>query len=257
MFFTCDVEDWYHAENIRRFVDRTSDHTSLSMLDQILDLLAEKDALGTFFVLGEVAREYPSCVRKIADLGHEIASHGMSHALLDKLNYEETAYEVAVSKRILEEITEQEVVGFRSPCFSSNDYLQQCLCESGYRYTSNGIVASFHNRYGAIIDQCSRLPDFSLPVAKFCGLSVPATGGGWFRLFPVGVQKFLLKHSFDTEHIFYCHPWDFDPHQPLAGVSAVNKFRHSVNSGNAIRKLKHFDFYKKTLAQNISTIVRQ
>ncbi|SEG70221.1 Peptidoglycan/xylan/chitin deacetylase, PgdA/CDA1 family [Thermomonospora echinospora] len=46
---------------------------------QILDLLAEHQVTATFFVVGEMVREYPLLTRRIVEAGHQICNHTMTH----------------------------------------------------------------------------------------------------------------------------------------------------------------------------------
>ena len=70
---TFDIEDWqqstldFNLPVTKRVVDNTT---------RILDLCAQANVHGTFFVLGLVAASYPSLVRRIHDAGHEVACHG-------------------------------------------------------------------------------------------------------------------------------------------------------------------------------------
>lgn len=248
MIFTCDVEEWYHAENIKQYVQiDKKKHSSLSYLDNILEFLEQKSAFGTFFVLGSVAQSNPNLVKKIHSSGHEIASHGMSHELLGTMDLYQTRRELCESKEILEQLISEEVVGFRSPCFSSNVYLENVLVDAGYRYTSNGIRASFHSRYSRQLEKQALLHDFELPVCRIGRLSIPATGGGWFRLFPSLFQRILVSFVETEPVVFYCHPWDFDPKQPIQKVPNLQRFRHSVNSSKSMRKLEGFDWERTRL----------
>ncbi|MBN2026619.1 MAG: polysaccharide deacetylase family protein, partial [Actinobacteria bacterium] len=45
----------------------------------VLDVLAAYDVRCTFFVLGSFADAYPSLIKRMADEGHEVASHSYSH----------------------------------------------------------------------------------------------------------------------------------------------------------------------------------
>ncbi len=51
-------------------------------------MFAEARVRGTFFVLGWVAERYPAVVRRIAQAGHEIASHSYAHQLVYDLDAE-------------------------------------------------------------------------------------------------------------------------------------------------------------------------
>ena len=53
--------------------------------DAILDVLEENHALATFFEVGRNVRAYPEPVRRMAELGCEVASHSNAHKDLSKL----------------------------------------------------------------------------------------------------------------------------------------------------------------------------
>lgn len=46
---------------------------------QVLDLLAQYEAKGTFFLVGQQAEKSPHLVRRMAEEGHEIANHTYTH----------------------------------------------------------------------------------------------------------------------------------------------------------------------------------
>src|ERR1041385_1150230 len=82
--FSVDVEDWFHS-NFRsapRLDDAALERRVGAGIAELLDLLSLAQSRATFFVLGAVAEENPSIVKRIADAGHEIASHSLSHVLL-------------------------------------------------------------------------------------------------------------------------------------------------------------------------------
>ena len=56
--------------------------------------------------------------KKIADAGHEIASHGTNHDRLHRLNAESFREDLLASKHLLEDQTGQKVIGYRAPTFS-------------------------------------------------------------------------------------------------------------------------------------------
>ena len=94
------------------------------------------------------------------------------------------------------------------------------------------------------------LPDLEMPIVKIAGLKIPATGGGWFRLFPHLLQKILINLTDQKDIIFYCHPWDFDPLKPtIKNMPFLSKLRHSINAKSSMDKLTKFKFSSKTLSQ--------
>ncbi|TMH37838.1 MAG: polysaccharide deacetylase family protein, partial [Betaproteobacteria bacterium] len=80
---TIDVEDYFQVSAFAEHIPR-KEWDSLPCrveqnVDRVLGLLAENNVTATFFTLGWVAERYPSLVRRIAQAGHELASHGFAH----------------------------------------------------------------------------------------------------------------------------------------------------------------------------------
>src|SRR6266576_5697603 len=118
---TFDIEDWFHAENVRASLP-THDWDRLESrlepnVHELLDILAATQARSTFFVLGWVAERYPAVVRRIVDDGHEVASHTYLHRNLNKLTTGEIKEELSGSKDRLEQVAGSEVLGVRAPNF--------------------------------------------------------------------------------------------------------------------------------------------
>ena len=92
-FFTVDVEEHFHVSAFERLVDPATWDSLESRVDRnvnvLLELLARHDTVGTFFTVGWVARKSPALVRRIADAGHEVASHTFWHRKVSSLTPEE------------------------------------------------------------------------------------------------------------------------------------------------------------------------
>lgn len=243
--FTIDVEDWMQSANLSPYLPMIdSSHSSVLMTDTLLTILNRKNVKGTFFVLGIIGEQFPELIERIAEAGHEVACHGWDHKLISNMSRSELAEDLEKSKKLLSKISQQEVIGYRSPCFSQSKFLGQLLKDLGFCYTSIGISSSLHDRYANNTYDEGTIPDFPLPVAEFAGLKIPATGGGWFRLFPVWLQQMLIEKAPQDTKVFYCHPWDFDAYQVgLGGVPKLVRWRHSVNNQFSIRKLEKMDFH--------------
>src|SRR4029077_9261725 len=48
---------------------------------KVLDILAANCVKATYFIVGEMAREYPKLVQRTYDEGHTIGTHSMNHPL--------------------------------------------------------------------------------------------------------------------------------------------------------------------------------
>ncbi|MDP2056395.1 MAG: DUF3473 domain-containing protein, partial [Thiobacillus sp.] len=74
------------------------------------------------------------------------------------------------------------------------------------------------------------LPPTTLPLF---GRNLPAAGGGWFRLLPYELSRWMLRRVNARDQapcMFYFHPWEIDAGQPRQpGLSAKTRFRHYVN----------------------------
>ena len=72
--------------------------------------------------------------------GHEVGSHGLSHKKedgFDILPLEKQVYHLRESKKILEDISGEEVISFRSPALRVNEYTAIALAEAGYKIDSS------------------------------------------------------------------------------------------------------------------------
>lgn len=240
-----DVEDWFQVENLKPVVPRSTWDTRESRVERntmrILDILAGQGAQATFFILGWVAERQPGLIRRIAERGHEIASHGYGHDLLYNLSPEEFRSDVSRCKSILEDLTGRQVRGYRAPSFSITDWAVPILQELGFVYDSSVFPTVAHDRYGKLAGVDAGRPILELrpgfyEVCISClpvgNRGLPWGGGGYFRMIPygpwqAGVRRILAGGA---PYIFYIHPWELDPGQPrLEGLGRLNRFRHYVN----------------------------
>ena len=240
-----DVEDYFQVSAFAPHIAR-ADWERLPCrvernVDLILGLLDESGAKATFFTLGWIAERHPTVVRRIAGHGHEVASHGYGHERASDLSPERFREDITRAKKLLEDLSGTEVCGYRAPSFSisrRNWWAVDEIRAAGYRYSSS-IYPVKHDHYGMpeaprfpyrLHDMLWELPPTTVPLL---GRNWPAAGGGWFRLLPYGVSRWLLRRVNDKEQapcMFYFHPWELDPDQPRqSGVGLKTRFRHYVN----------------------------
>src|SRR6266487_2201443 len=81
-----------------RFESRVEQNT-----ERILALLAEYRVRATFFVLGWVGERHGATVRRIAEEGHEIASHGYCNEMVTTQTPRQFREDVSKTKAILED----------------------------------------------------------------------------------------------------------------------------------------------------------
>jgi peptidoglycan-N-acetylglucosamine deacetylase len=82
---------------------------------QILDLLAERGAVATFFMVGSSAEEHPELVRRAVDEGHGLGSHTWSHPELPGLSFAELLRECRRGRRAAERAAGRPVADYRPP----------------------------------------------------------------------------------------------------------------------------------------------
>jgi len=244
---TIDVEDYYHVSGMQSVIHKEEWENYPSRVEEntrrLLHLLRIYRVRATFFILGIVAEQHPKLVKEIQQSGHEIASHGYDHALLYTLNATEFLKDVGWSKRLLEDITGQPILGYRAPSFSITEktpWVPYILLNEGFLYDSS-VYPSAYARNGTPSGQ--RIPhvlctmgerilwEFPLPTYRIFGKNVPVAGGGYFRFFPYCVTKACIRslNQHGIPVVIYLHPWELDPNQPRLKPELANRFRHYLN----------------------------
>ena len=88
----------------------------------ILAALAAQCTKATFFMLGEMAAEYPALVKEIATLGHTIGTHTWSHPNLKRLSDEQARAQIESAFTVIEKAAEQPIAPFfRYPYLSETN----------------------------------------------------------------------------------------------------------------------------------------
>lgn len=253
--FTVDVEEYFHAAALERAVARTGraglERRVLASTERLLELLEARGARGTFFVLGEVARDTPEVVRRIAAAGHEVGSHGWSHRRVTTLSPRELREEAGRSRAVLEELTGARVLGFRAPNFALTpgcDWAFDVLLERGYAYDSSVLTVARRGtgfpgvppRPYPIARKRGTLLEVPLTPGRVGPLRFPATGGAYFRLFPYALTRAALRQAErrGDAGVFYLHPWELDPDQPRLPVGALTRLRHHGGVAGAEERVK-------------------
>jgi hypothetical protein len=71
-----------------------------------------------------------------------------------------------------------------------------------------------------------------MPCVKLGGWRMPVGGGGYFRIYPYSLTRAVLKRLNQKENMpfmFYSHPWEVDPDQPLFDAGRLSNLRHRTN----------------------------
>lgn len=264
-----DVEDYFQVSAFDRVVPRSSwsgrESRVVANTERLLGIFDATGVRATFFVLGWVAEAYPHLVRRIAQLGHEVASHGNRHDLVYNLTLDEFRDDIRRAKAVLEEVAEVPVVGYRAPSYSITErslWALDVLIEEGYTYDAS-IFPIHHDRYG-IPDaprhfhvregSAGSIVEVPASTVRYGGVNLPTGGGGYFRLLPYAVTRWAFRRVNQVEGrpvIFYLHPWEIDPNQPRIAAGPLTRLRHYTNLGQTERRLR------RLMSQFAFTTVRE
>ncbi len=240
--FTVDVEDWYQGIPISNKRAAQSEPRLERSCHYLLDIMAEYDVRGTFFILGPVAQQYPDLIRRIASEGHELGCHGWSHDLVYEMTPERFREETQRASAAISYITAQPVTAYRAAYFSitaQSLWALDILAELGFQCDSS--IFPVHNwRYG--------IPDFDLSprivktasgpiceipisVRQVGKMRLPVTGGAYFRLYPYFVSRANMRAVSKQRRavVFYLHPWELDPNHPRIAFYWKARLTHYAN----------------------------
>ncbi|MQA90964.1 MAG: DUF3473 domain-containing protein [Gemmatimonas sp.] len=253
--FTVDVEEYFQVSALEPFVARDRWEEMESRVGQaterLLELMEGHGSRGTFFVLGWIAERYPGLVQSISKAGHEVASHGWGHEKVTTQTRAEFRESVRTSRDALEQITGQEVLGYRAPSFSiveGHDWALDILVEEGYRYDSS-LFPVRRRGYGYASGRREPhwlerpggpLLEFPPATLRRFGTNLPAAGGAYFRLFPYGFVEAGLRQAEarGVPATFYIHPWEWDEGQPVFDVPSFTRIRHYGGLGRTWGRLQ-------------------
>jgi len=251
-----DVEDWFQVGAFETTIDKASWDGRLHRVERnteaVLTLFGEAGVRATFFTLGWVAARYPALIRKVAEAGHEVASHGWDHLRVFRMTPAEFSDDLKRARSAIEDATGKGVTGYRAPSFSIDlrtPWAHEVLAEAGYAYSSS-VAPVVHDHYGwpeaprfafkPLAD--SDLIELPVTTVRIGGRNFAAGGGGFFRLFPYELSRWAIgrvNHRERRPAVFYFHPWEIDPDQPrMAEAPLRSRLRHYTNLERMAAKLQ-------------------
>jgi len=193
----------------------------------LLQILDSHSIVSTFFCTAVFAGENPELIKDLVERGHELASHNYYHA-------KHSAKDFLDSRKKLEAISGQKVIGFRMPRMQPVDY--QLLYDAGYIYDSSLHPTFIPGRYNNLnssrtIHKRGNL--WELPASVTPNFRIPLF---WlsFHHFPTHVYHHLLKQTIRENNyaILYFHPWEFVALKARYGLSYLT----TKNTGDQMIK---------------------
>lgn len=235
-----DVEDWLQSTWDRDApigeVARTNTLALLERLDRL-------DVRATMFILGKFAETFPDVVKEIMAAGHEIAAHGHGHREIFTQTRDQFREDIRRNKDFLEQLTGEQVIGFRAPDFSivtATTWALEDLAEAGFLYDSS-IFPVDGGRYGipswplapAVIRLAGGRSIIEFPITAYPlgGKNRPVGGGGYHRLLPGFVIRQVMSKVLDERpFVSYMHPYEFNPGE-FAAMQAQVPWRVRLHQG--------------------------
>ncbi len=242
---TIDVEDWYHltGEQIRGSGTHRPDILA-RQLDRLLGLLATHRTRATFFCLAGSLAGAPQLVRRIADAGHEVGTHGWAHQPIWKIGLDAFRTDLQRSLDWLADLLGRPVKGHRAPAFSVRaeqlEAFYNVCFKAGLTYDSS-VFPIRGPRYGipgappaphVVRDRDGRrLVEIPPSTLEWRGRVRPVAGGGHWRLMTTRTIQACIAgvNALGRPMVTYMHPYEFDP-APLSALAAA---------GLSLRSLKH------------------
>jgi polysaccharide deacetylase family protein (PEP-CTERM system associated) len=240
---TVDVEEHFHVSAFSSCV-APSDWDSLesrveSNTARLLDVFAEANVKGTFFVLGWVAEKHPSLVRRIQAAGHELACHSFAHRLVFNLTPTEFREDTLLALQTIEDASGTRVKAYRAPSFSITQrslWAVDILADLGFTQDSS-VFPIRHDTYGfraaptlpfRFVQNGTSIIEFPMPTIRFGPARLPVSGGGYLRMLPMWFQNYGLRKIESMGECFnlYLHPWEVDPEQPRITAPLRSRIRH-------------------------------
>jgi polysaccharide deacetylase family protein (PEP-CTERM system associated) len=217
--FSIDLEDVrLGVENGEQYKERVPQNTNA-----YLNWLAMHNFKCTFFTVGNMAAKYPSLIKEIADEGHEIACHTLSHITLDRHTPETFRADLEQNMELLFRAGAKNIAGFRAPTFSLSEKTQWAfpvLEDLGILYSSSVLPANNPlfgwKNFGVKPKTVEKsLVEIPMSTGKFGPLNIPFGGGIYFRVLPEFwiLSKCKQHAKSDFPVLGYFHPYDIDLEQ--------------------------------------------
>lgn len=256
--FSMDVEDWYHLEYINdlKGLKNTYGTSMKDGIQKYLKLLAKYNIKANFFIVGNFVQYCPLEIQSIVDAQHEVGLHSYNHDRPITLSEENFLYDLNQNIQALENlgITPR---GYRAPCFALGDSFLNLLSKDFKHllFDSSYINQKEHPLYTPIdleklefikreegIFERNNFVEFEVSTLKFYKFSIPISGGGYIRILPWFIYKFLLKKYLRTGkfYTFYIHPFELSNEKISLPkeVSFMNRFRFHYNRNKTYRRIE-------------------
>ncbi len=264
---TIDLEDYWDVYSHDWLgVEIEPTEAVLQNTQWFLETLKRFDVKATFFVLGGVAKVFPNLIKQVAEEGHEIASHGIGHTQIFKLDKKGFRSDIVESKKLLEDLVSRPVCGYRAPAFSimpETRWALEVLAEVGFEYDSSVFPISgarygwpgFHKGICKVeLSSGRNIIEVPMSTISVLGRSLPVGGGGYVRYFPYWFTRWALRCiQRQRPGIVYLHPYEIDARSKRIDIEHLSP----EDQRKAIRHHKMQLRNRKTMGEKIIKLLSE
>lgn len=245
-----DIEEWYHLDYLRKY-NCNKEQSTLDGLDIFLKLSKEYNFFPVLFIVGELLERIYPTLQNFGLQNIEVASHTMHHVRPLNQGMKEFKEDCKKSLKLFAEYNLNDI-GFRAPCFSLDNDRLDTLIQLGFKYDSSKIENTGNPLHGNLDlkefelikknhFKKNNFSEFALPVQKFFNRKLPIGGGGYIRILPWILYKYLLKKFIKNNNlfIFYIHPFELSNSkiELPKEISLINRLRFSYNRNKVQKRL--------------------
>lgn len=211
---------------------------SIEGTNHILDILDKHQVKATFFSTVIFAQNAPGVIERINDSGHELASHGYYHSAFE-------TGDLSRSRKALQEISSQEITGFRMPRMKPVD--ENEVRKAGYLYNSSINPTWLPGRYNNLDRPRTRFKEadiWQIPASVSPLIRFPLFWLSFHNL-PLGIYTWLAQKTYKKDGYLniYFHPWEF------TNLTDKNRFGFPgyVSKNSGIKMIERLDLFIEDL----------
>ncbi len=245
--FTVDAEDWPQLMCSYLGHEPPVSAQFARSIERTLELLEAHKTRATFFVVAPHAAQEPEIVREIVAQGHEVASHGNTHAKLFTFSPKQFREDLQRSVEIIEDITGEKVRGYRAPFFSlmpEQCWAWEIMRDCGLEYDSSLTTLLWRNQgvelpaepFVCDLPSDREIVEVPALARKLGPITGRLIGGRTLRVFPFNIT---LSHMQEREAegapaMLYVHSYETTPdrlmHYLPAGLSLRDRAKLFVSA---------------------------
>ena len=103
---------------------------------RLLDVLADREVLATFFQVGRCAQRFPSTTRRVVEAGHVLGNHGYRHAFTGFLREPDQRKEIARAQDVLHVVAGVAPALYRPPWLCHWPWVLRSIRDQGLQPVS-------------------------------------------------------------------------------------------------------------------------